>query len=75
MTSVGFEDEFYAYVHNAKLANFMLDKCLQYYNLTDSFVRRFKYSIQRNTHSVLFDLYDKSFTMGLEDFSVACKIP
>ena len=70
MTCDSFKDEFYVYVHNAKLMNFVSDKCPQYYNLSDSFVRRFKYSVQRNTHSV----YDKSFTMDLEDFNDACKI-
>ena len=58
MTSVGFKDEFYAYVHKAELTDFVSDKCPQYYNLTNSFVRGFKYSVQRNTHSVLFYLYD-----------------
>ena len=75
MTHACFKEEFNMYVHNAGLADFMSDKCLQYYNLTDSFVRRFKYLVHRNTHSVLFDLYDKSFTMDLEDFNDACKIP
>jgi hypothetical protein len=45
MTRDGFKDEFYAYVHNAELTNFMSDKCPYYYNLTDSFVRRFMYSV------------------------------
>ena len=53
----------------------MSDKCRQYYHLTDSFVRRFEFTSQRNTHTVLFDLYDKSYTMDLEDFNDACKIP
>ena len=32
-------------------------------------------SSKRNTHTVLFDLYDESYTMDLEDFCDACKIP
>ena len=53
----------------------MLDKCRQYYYLTDSFVRRFKFTSSRNSHTVLFDLYGKSYTMDLEDFNTACKLP
>jgi hypothetical protein len=75
MTQAGFKEEFYMYVHKAGLMEFLSDKCLQYYNLTDSFVRRFEYSIHRNTHSVLFNLYEKSFRMDLEEFNEACKIP
>ena len=45
----------------------MSDKCPQYHYLTDSFVRRFKFTSSRNSHTVLFDLYDKSYTMDLED--------
>ena len=71
----GFKDEFDAYVRNADLEDFVLDKCRQYYYLTDSFVRKFEFSSKRNTHTVLFDLYDESYTMDLEDFCYACKIP
>ena len=67
----GFKDEFDAYIQNASLEDFVSDKCRQYYHLTDSFVRRFKFTSQRNTHTVLFDLYDKSYTMDLEDFNTA----
>ena len=38
-----FKDEFYAYVQNVSLEDFLSDKCLQYYYLTDSFVRRFEF--------------------------------
>ena len=75
MVGAGFKDEFDAYVHNADLEGFVLDKCSQYYYLTDSFVRRFKFTSSRNSHTVLFDLYDKSYTMDLEDFNTACKLP
>ena len=47
----------------------------RYYYLADSFVRRFKFTSSRNSHMVLFDLYDKSYAMDLEDFNTACKLP
>ena len=75
MVQAGIKKEFEAYVHNADLEDFMQDKCPQYYQLTDSFVRRFKFTSSRNSHTVLFDLYDKSYTMDLEDFNDACKLP
>ena len=75
MVQAGFKDEFDAYVRNAELEDFVSDKCWQYYYLIDSFVRRFKFSSTRNAHTVLFDLYDKSYTTDLEDFNTACKLP
>lgn len=75
MVHAGFKDEFDPYIQNAGLEDFVSDKCRQYYHLTDSFVQRFKFTSQRNTHIVMFDLYDKYYTMDLEDFSDACKIP
>ena len=42
--------------------------------LTSSFVRRFKFSVGRDS-SILFDLYDKSYAMDLEDFNRIWKIP
>ena len=75
MAQAGYKDEFEAYVRNAELEDFVSDKCRQYYYLTDSIVRRFKFSSTRNSHTILFDLYDKSYTMDLEDFNTACKIP
>ena len=68
MVQARIKEEFEAYVHNADLEIFEVDKCHQYYHLTDSFVRRFKFTSSRNSHTVLFDLYDKSYTMDLEDF-------
>ena len=38
-------------------------------------MRRFEYSSLRNSPSVMFDLYDKSYTMDLEDFTSACELP
>ena len=75
MVQAGIKEEFEAYVRNADLESFEADKCPQYYHLTDSFLRRFKFSSSRNSHTVLFDLYDKSYTMDLEYFSTACKLP
>ena len=41
MVQIGIKDVFDAYVRNADLESFMLDKCRQYIYLTESFVRRF----------------------------------
>ena len=68
MVQAGIKDEYDAYVCNADLEDFMQDKCPQYYYLTDSFMRRFKFTSSRNSPTVLFDIYDKSYTMDLEDF-------
>src|SRR4051812_6145141 len=68
MVGASINDKFYAHVRNADLEGFVSDKCPQYYYLTDSFVRRFKFTSSCNSHTVLFDLYDKSYTMDLEDF-------
>ena len=59
MVKAGIKDEFDAYVRNADLEDFMQDKCPQYYYLTDSFVRRFKFTSSHNSPSVMFDIYDK----------------
>ena len=75
MVEAGFKEEFDAYVRNAELEDFLQDKCPQYSQLTDSFVRRFKYNCTRNSPSVMFDIYDTSYTMDLEDFTTACKLP
>ena len=74
MIEAGFKDEFDTLVHNIGLEEFISNKCEQYTTLTSSSVRRFKFSVGRDT-SVLFDLYDKSYTMDLEDFNRNCKIP
>ena len=55
--------------------SFEEEKCSQYHNLTTTFVRRFEFPTSRNSQIVLFDLYDKSYTMDLEDFTTACKLP
>ena len=61
----GIKEEFDAYVRNADHEDFLQDKCPQYYQLTDSFVRRFKYNCTHSYPSVLFDIYDTSYTMDL----------
>ena len=75
MVRAGIKEEFEAYVRNADLESFVADKCRQYLYLTDSFLRRFKFTSSRNSQTVLFDLYDKYYTMDLEDFNTACKLP
>ena len=75
MIQAGFKDEFDAYVRNDDLESLEVDKCLQYYHLADSFVGRLKFTSSRNSHNVLFDLYDQSYSMDLEDFTTACKLP
>ena len=75
MVNTCIKDEFDAYVRNADLEDFIQDKCPQYCQLTDSFMRRFKYTSSRNSQNVLFDTYDQSYTMDLEDFTTACKLP
>ena len=35
---------------------------------------RFEFSSSRNSQTVLFDLYDRSYTMDLEDFNTTCKL-
>ena len=49
MVKAGFKEEFDAYVRNADLEDFLQDKCPQYYLLTNSFVRRFKYKCSCNS--------------------------
>ena len=75
MDQAGIKEEFNAYVRNADLVSFEADKCRQYHYLTSSFVRRFEFSSSRNSQTVLFDLYENSYTMDLEDFTTACKLP
>ena len=65
MVKAGIKNEFDAYVRNVDLEDFMQDKCPQYYYLTDSFVRRFTFTSLRNSPTVLFDIYDNSYTMDL----------
>ena len=75
MDRAGIKEEFNAYFGNADLVSFEEEKCHQYHYLTSSFVRRFEFSTSRKSPTVLFDLYDKSYTMDLEDFTIACKLP
>ena len=75
MVRAGIKEEFDAYVRNADLESFEADKCRQYHYITDSFVRRFEFTSSRNSQNVQFDLYDKSYTLDLEDFNTACKLP
>ena len=74
MDRAGIKEKFNAYLCNADLVSFEIVKCPQYHQLTSSFVRRFEFSSSRNSPTVLFDLYDKSYTMDLENFTTACKL-
>ena len=38
-------------------------------------MRRLEFSTSGNSPSVMFDLYDKSYTMDLENFTSAYKLP
>ena len=69
MDWVGIKEEFNAYLRYADLLSFEEEKCSQYHQLTSSFVRRFEFSSSRNSPTVLFDLYEKYYTMDLEDFT------
>ena len=75
MVKAGIKEEFNAYLRNADLVSFKAEKCRQYHYLTSSFVRRFEFSSSCNSQTVMFDLYEKSYTMDLEDFTTACKLP
>ena len=75
MDQAGIKEEFNAYLRNADLVSFEAEKCRQYHYLTSSFVRRFEFSSSRNSQTVMFDLYENSYTMDLEDFTTACKLP
>ena len=63
MDRAGIKEEFNAYLRNADLVSFEADKCRQYHYLTSSFVRRFEFLSSRNSPTVLFDLYENSYTM------------
>ena len=62
-------------MQNAELKNFVSDMCPQYYNITDSFLRKFKYIFHRTSHDVIFHLCEHPFRMTIEEFSEACKLP
>ena len=70
MDRAGIKEEFNAYLRNADLVSFEAEKCRVYHYLTSSFVRRFEFSSSRNSQTVLFDLYENSYTMDLEDFTL-----
>ena len=73
MIEVGFKDEFDVFVYNVGFKEFISDKCGQYVVFTVFFVRRFKFLVGCDI-SVLFDFYDKSYIMDLENFNRICKI-
>ena len=61
------------YITNIELAPFIADKCTQHYHLTETFTKGFKFYPRE--FRVSFNLYENAFTMSLDDFSDACKIP
>ena len=73
MTEIGIKEEFYQYIHNTGLSAFVADKPQQFYNLTRTFTRNFMY--HPHTFRVSFHLYESSYTMSLDEFCDACKIP
>jgi hypothetical protein len=73
MLGAGIKEEFDQYIHTTELSAFIADKPPQHYNLTHSFTQYFEF--HQCTSRVSFHLYDKSYTMPLEEFCNACKIP
>src|SRR3954465_12453639 len=61
MDRVGIKEEFKGDLRNGDLVGFEGEKFRQYHYLTSSFVRRFEFSSSRNSPTVLFDLYEKSY--------------
>ena len=70
MDQAGIKEEFNAYLRNADLVSFVAKKCSQYHYLTSTFLRRIEFSSSRKSPTVLFDLYEKSYTMDLEDLKL-----
>ena len=75
MNGAGIKQEFNQFVENAGLTAFLVDKCSQYYQLTDTFVQDFCYISSHTAPRVVFHLYDKSYSLSLEEFCYICKIP
>ena len=73
MEGAGIKGEFDQFIHNTGLASFITNKCPQHLELTKTFTNKFKYFPRESR--VSFNLYDHSFTMPLEMFSYACKLP
>ena len=73
MMRVGIKEEFEQYVHNVVLGPHHSGKCEQRHILTESFFKGFKF-LPRESR-VSFMLYDKSFTIPLENFAYHCKLP
>lgn len=72
MIGAGIKEEFDQYIDNPELTAFVADKCTQHYHLTHSFTQSFEY--HSSTSRVLFDLYEHSCSISLEEFCDACKI-
>ena len=75
MIDAGIKEEFDMYVQNAGLTDFISDKCPQYHDLTNSFVRKFEYVSHHFSQNVMFNLYENSYCISIEEFYTACRIP
>ena len=73
MINAGIKEEFDHFIENTGLTDFLADKCVQRYNLTYTFTHGFRYHPHNNR--VMVNLYNKSYSLSLEEFSVACKLP
>ena len=67
------KEGFDQYIRNADLTSFMADKPNQHLHLTHTFTQHFSYNPR--TSRVSFHLYDSSYSLSLEEFCVACKLP
>jgi hypothetical protein len=73
MIGAGIKEKFDQYIENAELTAFLADKFTQHYHLTNTFTKKIKY--HSSNSRVLFDLYEHSYSMSLEEFCDACKLP
>ena len=74
MIQANIKEEFDMYVHNVGLTEFVSDKCSQYLNLIDSFLRKFAYVPHQNSHIVFFNPYENPFRLDLDEFCEAREI-
>lgn len=73
MLRTGIREEFDKYICNADLTSFMADKPNQHLHLTHTFTEHFSYNSR--TSRAAFHLYDSSYSLSLDEFYVACKLP
>ena len=73
MVSAGIKEEFDNYIHNVELHPYVEDKCIQHLSLIEIFTKEIKFHPRESR--VSFKLDERPFTMPLEMFCNACKIP